>query len=179
MIAPKKTCRQGRDLYILHPSICMAEYMVSSSPHGSPLAYNEDEIVALMTEIYGLYVDIGYFVPLDISLAPKSGHPIENDMSKALGLSQRVVSLIGKLPRIHSAEYDKEIAPGALSIDYFSSGALISSRDPHGSMEREYLPRITVLEPSDVALTQGKKWGSTWILDTDASMCWHFFNKRA
>lgn len=155
---------------------------------GSPLAYNEDEIVALVTQIYTLMIALCYFSTDDVLFPPPDTgrHVLDAAKCAEFGLHPRVVSLLERLPYLHdSFGHWTEFYKDSRVINYLDEIDMSRCRDPH-DMHRtirytadgipghpEYPGRDEdyILQPQDVALTKMlSRDGQTWILDTEASM---------
>lgn len=160
------------------------EPILSPPLPGSSLAYNEDEIVALITQIYTLMIALCYISIDDVLFPPHdTGRHILNAARCAeLGLHPHVVSLLERLPFLKEWI---EFYVDSRVINYLDETDMSLCRDPH-HMHRimrhdpyqiarypKYPGRDEdyILQPQDVALTKMlSRDGRTWILDIEASM---------
>lgn len=165
------------------------------APPDSPLAYCEDDIVAVMTDIYKHFVKVGYLPASEVVFPaehlPDGRHTLNTSLYRdEYNMSPRVISLLERLPyidivtppepekgRYWSSSKDIEWYPEALLIDYRDQEATREARDvAHisywASGDRyQPLPDLTFMRPGDVALaTPDNKNKQHMILDTEASM---------
>lgn len=55
--------------------------------------YNEDEIVALIVEIYNLYILFGYLLASQVDWAPEGGHQINEALCNELGIAAEEITV--------------------------------------------------------------------------------------
>ncbi|KAL2755811.1 hypothetical protein ACRALDRAFT_1082093 [Sodiomyces alcalophilus JCM 7366] len=160
--------------------------LITSVPDDdSPLAYNEDEMVFLWTQIYRIFLKIGYLRDEGVVFPPEdTGRHTAMDRARfqtEFNMSDRVISLIERLP------YPAEGAEGMDGTAFFPEGMILNylnqdenvidaCRDPHPMFwyqrptegdPAEQGPARDYLLPDDVALLSPyESDGMTWILDT-------------
>jgi hypothetical protein len=161
--------------------------ILSPPPPGSPLVYSEDEIVALVTQVYTLMIALCYIRTDDVLFPPvdTGRHVLDAARYAGFNLHPRVVSLLERLPflkdlRAGPAEFYKD----SRAINYLDEMDRSRCRDPHdmytvmrhdpggvpGHPEYPGRDEDYTLQPQDVALTRMiSRDGRTWILDTEAS----------
>lgn len=150
----------------------------SVPPPDSPLAYNEDDLVSIFTDIYNHFSEILYLQG-HISFPPDDTgrHSLDVEyLRDELRMTPRVISLLERLPYADLNRWDPhEWYPGARFVDYRNTKTARFARDPGGiSMYAGFgddgCPRSDFLRPGDVALSIAAYDGrGTIILDTEAS----------
>lgn len=168
-----------------------APLVTSAPPDDSPLAYNEDEFVALWSQIYRIFIRLSYFKENEIIFPPEDTgrHPDINTgrhpgidkarLRNEFGMSERAISLVERLPYPvkGSGGYQGPIFfwEGRI-VDYLDGekdGALWDCRVPHCYLMDPDVrddPPERLLVPDDVKLvTPSDNLGVSWILDTKTS----------
>ena len=148
---------------------------VSSPPApGSAEAYNEDEIIGLLTQIYNLMIALAYILPNEVSYPPADTgrHALNTPLLRELGMNAQVISLLEHLP--HVAQEELELWIWSSPCNYFHDLQLRRDRDPYGkippnTVDGEGKP-IALLGPAEITLTTpAYPDGNAWVLDTQAS----------
>ncbi|KAH8812548.1 hypothetical protein F5884DRAFT_785752 [Xylogone sp. PMI_703] len=134
-------------------------------------SYSEATIVSLMTEIYTILLKLRYIETSDIIYPPTDGHVLDEALCASLNLAPAVISLIRKLPCPVDVETARtfDFLLETRTIVYTDRRDLWASRDPDHSGTFDDLIRPDYLLPSDIALTVGRLYGLSLVLDTDSN----------
>lgn len=134
--------------------------------------YNEDEIVAIVTEIYKLMVKLCYVSSDAITWPPSVGHKINMTLCEELHLDPSVVLLIKHLPYPRDLDnaLKMDLSPFSRPYCYLDDGELRCSRDPERVLHR---CRPDYLLPTDLALSFNPRDGMSVVIDTKESGCIH------
>lgn len=137
--------------------------------------YNEAVIVSLITEIYTILLKLRYIESSQLNYPPPNGYPLNKSLCVSLNLSPAVISLIEKLPCPIDEEtaLSFEFLTESRAVVYTDDKDLKESRDPNNAGTLEDI-RLDYLLPSDVALTIGRLYGVSLVLDTKESLCYPF-----
>jgi hypothetical protein len=161
-----------------------APLITEAPPDDSPLAYNEDEIVALWTQIYHIFIKIRHFKEREVIFPPEdTGRHPNIDRTRfrdEFGMSERAISLVERLPytvKGTGGYWGQIFFPEGRIFDYLnfthSSGMSVDCRQPHPGLadpSTVEFPPDRLLFPEDVALLDPVDWqGVAWILDTKTS----------
>jgi hypothetical protein len=130
--------------------------------------YNEDEIVALIVEIYNLYILFGYLLASQVDWAPEGGHPFNEALCNELGIAASVVSLMKRLP------YAKEWMYGHSSMEFHMfpvspTYRYLNDEHLHAGRNANMFGQDKQILPRDIALTDTMTYGTSIILDTEES----------
>ena len=154
----------------------------------SPLAYNEDEIVGIFTDIYKHFISIFYIKEELVAFPPEDTgrHVLDRRyLSEELFLSDRVISLMERLPYVDKTEDNIhkrdsiEWYPQSIMADFRNTKRARYLRDPGGlswvDPNSDYSdrdgPDLHFMRPTDIALGDPMTFGAQQvILDTEASM---------
>lgn len=138
--------------------------------------YDEEAIAASMATIYKLLIDLNYLKENEIIYPPPGGHTINLELCQSLKLDQRVVSLMQQLPcpRDLETSFDLDIIGETRGPVYVDDDDVRDGRDPENAGTG--VLRLDYLLPTDIALTIGKRYGKSLILDTQASRYSIFLN---
>lgn len=159
--------------------------LVTSPPndHDPLVAYNEDEVVSLIHQIYRVLLKLRYLKPSDVIFPPKGTgrHPGINRarFSEELNISPEVISLVECLPYPNALSSGSRmdrwcLFPEAIAANYLNEAELRKTRDPHvmNRLARSHNPEpdVKYLLPHDIALLLPyESEGLCWILDVKAS----------
>lgn len=154
--------------------------LITSPPAAdSPLAYNEDDIVSALSQIYEVFLDLGYLQPEKLILPPDDTgrHVVDHQrLQDELNLSPRVISLVERLPYVVDVERDEfQFYVEAMPINYLDEKHRSESRIPgnipyFANSAGEPIDSFALL-PQDIALSYPYNGdGFTLILDTEMSM---------
>jgi len=148
--------------------------------------YNEAEIVSLITELYELLVKVAYLDNGQVTWPPfDSGHLINVDLCKQLGLDAAVISLMKKIPYVDSREQEEDdvierpdlhgfhLFPRSMAYSFLRDDDITESRDPENLPPRpgeKSELRLDYILPHDIALSHNLRDGMTLVLDTKDSM---------
>ena len=153
---------------------------VSSPPApGSAEAYNENEIIGLLTQIYNLMVTLAHILPHEVRYPPADTgrHALNTPLLHELGMNAQVISLLEHVPHIRQdPAFDMELWICSSASDYFDDVQLRRNRDPYGTywmfsdgVDGDGKP-IALLGPAELTLTTPAYFdGNAWVLDTEAS----------
>ncbi|KAF4467498.1 hypothetical protein FALBO_5635 [Fusarium albosuccineum] len=137
-------------------------------PPNSPLAYNEDEIVGLITEIYVMLIALCYYNREDVVFPPAdtSRHILKSPLVQEL--TPRAVSLLERIPyctrRIHDRPF---LYPYSFPINYLDEEEFRLGREPLPGSRGDAARK---LQPHDVAIsTCFDPEGTTLISDTEGN----------
>lgn len=151
----------------------------SVPPPDSPLAYNEEDLVGILTDIYNHFADVLY-IQGHVSFPPADTgrHSLNVEyLRDELHMTARVTSLLERLPYADFNRWERwEWLPRARFVDYRDMKSARFARDPGGismyaGFRDDIHSRLNFLRPGDVALSiaaDGDCRG-TIILDTEAS----------
>ncbi|PYI35399.1 hypothetical protein BP00DRAFT_422171 [Aspergillus indologenus CBS 114.80] len=142
------------------------EYRVAKIP------YNEDTIVGLVSDIYRIYVQLGYMnnradATEELVWPPPEGHSINEALCEELDLSPKVISLMRRLPypvSIGIAAY-LPFKPLSTAFAYIDDRQIRDGRDPGRWIYDQ--PRTNFLLPHEIALASADDEGIHIILDTE------------
>lgn len=151
----------------------------SVPPPDSPLAYNEEDLVDILTDIYNHFFDILY-IQGRVSFPPgdTGRHSLNVEyLGDELHMTARVISLLERLPYAGFDRWDrKEWYPRARFVDYRDIESARFARDPgrismYADLGDDIYPRLDFMRPGDVALSipAHTDCQGTIILDTEAS----------
>lgn len=128
--------------------------------------YNEQEIVALVTEYYHLLFSLCYVSVDEIDFPSPEGREVDEALCRSLQLTPEVISLMRHLPCPCSEgimlEYDLFV-PQSFANSFVDSKLIELGRDP------EIAERTNYLKPTDIALTIMGDEGAYIVLDTAKS----------
>ncbi|RAH47410.1 uncharacterized protein BO95DRAFT_441231 [Aspergillus brunneoviolaceus CBS 621.78] len=136
------------------------------------LPYKEDTIVTLVSDIYRIYVQLGYMNNRadgmeELAWPPPGGHAINEAICQELNLSPKVISLMRRLPypvSYHIAA-DLPFKEWSTAFAYIEDRQIRDGRDPGRWIFDE--PRTDFLLPHEIALAGADDEGIHLILDTD------------
>lgn len=147
----------------------------------SPLAYNEDELVAAFTAIYEHFIEVSYLPESGVSFPPqKTGRHLLNEdyLRNKIHVDARVISLLERLPYVSRKNFPEcEWYPSAYVVNYLDPQDAMRARDPAGLStvgggNGESVPNVDFMRPEDVTLSLPAHPSDhmfTLILDTAAS----------
>lgn len=109
--------------------------VIASAPAvDSPLAYNEDEIVSVITDIYKLFLNLNYLEPSAIIFPPEDTGRQDIDtklLSEEYNMNPTVVSLVQRLPYVVDSYRDEIVwYPESIAINVLEEDGRVFSRDP-------------------------------------------------
>lgn len=150
----------------------------SRSPSPSPSApaiiepYDEDEIVSAMKAICDILIQLDQITPDQLVYPPASGHSINIELCESLNLEPAVISLMKRLtyPKSIQDSLHFNFIEDSRALVYTKDEDTKAGRDPEIGGIPEAL-RLDYLLPTDIALTEGSRYGTNLILDTQASWC--------
>ena len=157
------------------------QLITSPPPADSPLAYNEDEITSLITQIYNMLLRISYLSPSDVVFPPADTgrHLLDTALfHNKVHIGTQVISLLERLPYVRVGlplPVFYEAIPYDYTEDTDTLQHIIETRDPdtwNRWNQGRKGPHRRYLRPEDVALTyptDAGREGATWILDVEAS----------
>lgn len=128
--------------------------------------YNEQEIVALITEYYHLLFSLCYISVEEIDFPPSEGREVDEALCRSLQLTPEVTSLMRHLPCPCSEGIMLEVdlfVPESFANSFVDSKLIEFGRDP------EIAERTFFLKPTDIALTIMGDEGAYLVLDTAKS----------
>ncbi|PYH77565.1 hypothetical protein BO82DRAFT_435687 [Aspergillus uvarum CBS 121591] len=136
------------------------------------LPYSEDTIVALLSDIYRIYVQLGYMNNRadgmeELAWPPPEGHSINEAICEELNLSPKVISLMRRLPYPVSIGIAANIPfmPRSTAFVYIDDRQIRDGRDPgRWTFDR---PRKDFLLPHEIALACSDDEGIHLVLDTE------------
>ncbi|PYI08566.1 hypothetical protein BO78DRAFT_440486 [Aspergillus sclerotiicarbonarius CBS 121057] len=135
--------------------------------HVPRLPYNEDTIVALISDIYHIYLQLNYIDPSEFVWAPlPDGHAINQTLCEELHLDPAVISLMKRLPYPLTPNLADDIPfmPLSRMFVYLQDDQIRAGRDPDRWGFEE--PRLDFLLPHEIALCCETDQGIHIILDT-------------
>lgn len=143
----------------------MATYIIHN-PFPAPPPYEEDIIIDLMVEIYHILILLYYIDVVDVVFAPPEGHPIDEPLCAELGIDERVVSLMKRLPYFRNRRKARPIFPPSVSpLIYTNADHIRASRSPLNlGLEPEDQDNSYIL-PQELPLFAGSTRDWSWILD--------------
>ena len=111
--------------------------MSAPPPRGSSEAYDEDEIVGLMTEVYHLMRKTSYLYPHENVHPPAADtdrHAFDTALSREVGMNDRVISLLERLPNIRQEGcHTLNLWVWSVPFNYFHVYPVRYSCEPHGT----------------------------------------------
>ncbi|RAH75035.1 uncharacterized protein BO66DRAFT_449983 [Aspergillus aculeatinus CBS 121060] len=135
------------------------------------LPYSEDIIVTLVSDIYRIYVQLGYMNNRadgmeEIAWPPPGGHAINEAICQELNLSPKVISLMRRLPYPVSYHIAAELPfkEWSTAFAYIEDRQIRDGRDPGRWIFDT--PRTDFLLPHEIALAGADDEGIHLILDT-------------
>jgi len=136
--------------------------------------YNEDEIGFAMKAIYDILIRLDQITPDQLVYPPVSGHSINTELCESLNLDPRVISLMKRLtyPKSIQGSFRFDFIEESRALVYTEDEDINTGRDPENGGIPEAL-RLDYLLPTDIVLTEGSRYGTNLILDTQAS--WRSF----
>ncbi|PYI19089.1 hypothetical protein BO99DRAFT_412967 [Aspergillus violaceofuscus CBS 115571] len=136
------------------------------------LPYNEDTVVALVSDIYRIYVQLGYMNNRadgmeELVWPPPEGHSINAALCEELNLSPRAISLMRRLPYPVSIGIaaNTPFLPRSTAFTYIEDRQIRDGRDPGRWIFDEL--RKDFLLPHEIALAGADDEGIHIILDTE------------
>ena len=147
----------------------------------SALAYNEDELVTVLTNIYKHFIEVAYLPEKGVLFPPQDTgrHTLDmNYLRDELHLDARVISLLERLPYVSRKDFPEcEWYPSAHVVNYLDHEDALRARDPAmlsatGGGDEQHVPNVEFMRPGDVALSlpaNPSDYMFTLILDTAAS----------
>jgi hypothetical protein len=130
-------------------------------------AYNPDEVASLLTEFVELFVTMGHFPEGSIQYPPHTDPPVNEELATRLGYTPAVISLMRRLPYVHSAERgwtETLIVDRTPLANYTREDSLREGRHPY---PYEYLNGGTDLDPWLLPLVLPNRDGWNILLDTE------------
>lgn len=143
--------------------------------------YNEDEIVALVTEIFNFLLLFGYMSPSEVEWAPppsaaSTGHLIDLQLCHELGIDDGVVQLMRKLPYVREGGDGDDngcfnLFPRSRYWRYTNEWDLRTARfaGGAGAEDEERDLESQRLKAWEISLADGETDGTGLILDTRES----------
>jgi hypothetical protein len=163
------------------PSPSQSPAKVFSSAITTQLPYNEDVLVALINELYSLYILLAYLKPSDVVHPDPatSRHNINRTLCNSLGLDSSVISLMERIPYMNSSHTDPSprrgldnyptfLFPRSRAYSFLNDQDIIESRDPEYDGVNPLRPNY--LLSHDIALSRNLRDGMSLVLDTKASL---------
>lgn len=131
--------------------------------------YDQDQVVAAVTEFYKFLTDMPYIAPADVLLPPPEGWSnINKDRFAALGKDDNVIELLAHLPYINMSGPEFMVAPYTYPIDYrgdkFQSA--LDKGVENAKLNGWYIPSFHEFPSWVVPLTTGIIHGDYLMLDT-------------
>lgn len=132
--------------------------------------YDEQAIISSINTIYDLLLGLQYLKAGEIIYPSPSGHSINEELCRSLNLDERVISLMRRLPCPRDVETstDFDFIEETRCPVYLDDEDIKESRDPENDGSPEEL-RLDYLLPTDIALTIGRRYGKSLVLDTKES----------
>jgi hypothetical protein len=148
-------------------------HVSSPPPPGSPGAYNENEIVGLVTKIYQLMVALCYLNPHEVVYPPADSgrHAMNTGLFREVGMNAQVISLLERLPHLR-LDFEVDLLTWSGPVDYFHDIAIQRCRFPHDDWNPygEERPPPDLLGPAEAVLwMRSNPEGDTLVIDTEAS----------
>ncbi|RAL15209.1 uncharacterized protein BO97DRAFT_411965 [Aspergillus homomorphus CBS 101889] len=134
------------------------------------LPYNEDTIVGLVSEVYRIYIQLGFINNRangepELVWPPPNGHSINKARCEELNLSPKVISLMQRLPYPVTSHLDIPFIPGSKAMVYIDDDQILDGRDPD---RWEFdTPRKDFLLPHEIALATRDDEGINLNLNTE------------
>lgn len=128
--------------------------------------YNEQDIIALVTEYYHLVILLCYIPADTIEFPPPLGREIDEELCHSLQLTPEVISLMRHLP---CPQYEGIMLGFELFVPDSYANSFINTRLVRAGRDPEYGTRLDYLKPTDIALTIMGDEGSFLVLDTSKS----------
>lgn len=129
-------------------------------------AYDENQIIDLVTEYYNLILSLCYLSAEEVDFPPPEGRRIDEELCNSFNLTPEVISLMRRLPCPSAEgtmlEYEMFI-PNSFANSFVDSKLIELGRDP------EILERSDFLDPSHIALSIMGDEGAWLVLDTTRS----------
>jgi hypothetical protein len=129
-------------------------------------AYNPDQVVALVTELYELFVTMGHWSEGSLQYPPHTETPVNEKLAEELGYAPAAISLMTKLPYVGAEENWKDqehIVSCTRLADYTCEEDLREGRRPYPYQYRDGCPDI---DPWLLPLALPYRYGYTIMLDT-------------
>ncbi|KAF7343481.1 SWIM-type domain-containing protein [Mycena venus] len=132
-------------------------------------AYEPDEVVSLITQLYKLLVTMGHWPEGSLRYPPHTDPPVNEELAVQLGYTPAAVSIMRQLPYVSSninGWYDDkyEIVARTRIADYTNDHHLKEGRRPY---PYEYLDGCPDLDPWLLPLMLPKRYGWHVMLDTN------------
>jgi hypothetical protein len=132
--------------------------------------YDEYEIVSAMNAIYYIFIQLDQIKPGPLVYPTASGHSVNTELCESLNLKPALISLV-KRPTYPKSIQDSlhfNLIEESRALVYTEDEDIKAGRDPENGSTPEAL-RLNYLLPTDIALTEGSRYGTNLILDTQAS----------
>lgn len=138
-------------------------------------AYDESQIISLITEYYHLILSLSYLSADDVDFPPPEGREIDKEVCDSLGLTPEVRSLMQRLP-CPSAEgtmlEHQMFIPNSFANSFVNTQLIELGRDPETGERSDFLA------PSHIALSIMGDEGQCLVLDTAKSRAQLIINTK-
>lgn len=141
----------------------------------------QQEVADLMTELYELLADMGYYDRSLIAQPPHTNPGINKTLAAELQFSQAAIEMMKMLPYLNidhsrtvfnwdAGSYGNEFILYGIFADMRKDSDLTNSRDPYyiGPEEESYI------DPNHVALSGGGEEGALLMVDAQSMQMWTF-----
>jgi hypothetical protein len=132
--------------------------------------YDENKIVSAMKAIYDVLIQLDQITPDQLVYPPLSGDSINTELCEFLNMDPRVISLMKRLtyPKSIQDSLQFNFNEDSHALVYTEDEDIKAGRDPENGGTLEAL-RLDYLLSKDIALTEGSRYGTNLILDTQVS----------
>ncbi|KAJ7139477.1 hypothetical protein C8R44DRAFT_764580 [Mycena epipterygia] len=128
-------------------------------------AYNPDEVVSLLTQLYELFIAMGHWPEGSLRYPPHADPSVNEQLAQQLGYAPAAVSLMRQLPYLTwKANRDTEIIARTRFADYTREDDLKEGRHP---TPYQYLDGCPDLDPWLLPLVLPNNGGWNIMLDTN------------
>ncbi|KAJ6481704.1 hypothetical protein C8R45DRAFT_310191 [Mycena sanguinolenta] len=131
-------------------------------------AYNPDEVVAIITQLYELLVTMGHWPEGSIRYAPHTNPPVNEELALQLGYTPAAVSLMHRLPypsrKVNNGDDAHSIFSDTRIADYTDEKHLREGRRPY---PYKYVDGCPDIDPWLLPMALPKRYGWHVMLDTN------------
>ncbi|KAJ7924406.1 hypothetical protein B0H13DRAFT_1978302 [Mycena leptocephala] len=140
-------------------------------------AYNPDEVVSLITQLYELLVNMGHWPEGSIHYPPHTNPPVNEELAVQLGYVPAAISLMNRLPYLTSRvnEHDSEIVSRTRFADYTREEDLREGRSPY---PYQYMDGCPPIDPWLLPLMLPNRDGWHVMLDTNLGVVRAYSTER-